>query len=43
MPRITDHLVALVAAFLIMAGSFGAVVSVPPAQASYAIVAPALA
>ncbi|ABC64982.1 hypothetical protein [Erythrobacter litoralis] len=43
MSRFTHHFVAVAAALFIMAGSFGAVISVPPAQASDVAAAPALA
>ena len=43
MPRFANQFAAFAAALLIMAGSFGAVITVPPAHASYAIAAPALA
>ncbi|WP_435418868.1 hypothetical protein WAB17_04750 [Parerythrobacter aurantius] len=43
MPRFTQNLFAAFAAVMIMAGSFGAIVTVPPAQAQAALVTPTLA
>ena len=43
MSRFANSLAAIAAAFVIMASTFGAVITVPPSHASYAIGAPALA
>ena len=43
MPRFAHNLFAALAAVMIMAGSFGAIVNVPPASAHTALSAPQLA
>lgn len=43
MPRLAQQFVAALAAVMIMAGSFGALVTVPPANAHSALAAPQLA